>query len=78
MLAYWVSIWTARAKRRRDRGAYGCGYSGIPNLPKSVPFFVRCRPFFCDGVALVEAQTRAAAEEGARRVQVRYEELPHC
>lgn len=50
---------------------------GIANLPKERP--VLCADvvrFVGDGVVLVVAETRAAAEEGAKCVQVRYEELP--
>ena len=50
---------------------------GICSLPKERP--VLCPDivrFVGDGVALVAANTRAEAEEGARRVRVRYEELP--
>lgn len=55
------------------------------DLPGQLRFGVRRdRPALCDGearyvgevVAVVAAQTRAAAEEGARRLRVKYEELP--
>ena len=50
---------------------------GVCSLPKERP--VLCPDvvrFVGDGVALVAANTRSAAEEGARRVRVKYEELP--
>lgn len=50
---------------------------GIGNQPKERPILcgdrVRCAG---DGVALVVADTRAAAEEAAKLIEVQYEELP--
>ncbi|MEL7610415.1 MAG: xanthine dehydrogenase family protein molybdopterin-binding subunit [Bacillota bacterium] len=50
---------------------------GIGNQPKERPVLCGDRVrYIGDGVALVVADTRAAAEEGAKLVNVQYEELP--